>query len=79
MAEETERHLVVSPRERQLVLLLAMGKSEAECATDMEVKISTVKNTANTLRYKLGVRTRREIPMAYWRQTGDDPFPKEDA
>lgn len=78
MTEEVqERHIQFSPRERQLVPLIAQGMTEAECAKVMEIGTATVKAAADRLRYKLGVRTRREIPMAYWRQTGEDPFPKE--
>lgn len=73
-----ERHLTISPREKEIVKLIAEGLSEAQCAERLGVSTRTVKNHADTLRYKLGVRARREIPMAYWRQTGDDPFPADE-
>lgn len=69
--------VTVSPRERELVRLLAEGLSEVQCAERMGISPRTVKGMADTLRHKLRVARRVQIPMAYWRQTGDDPFPEE--
>ena len=77
MSTMEERHLSISPREKELVRLIAEGLSEAECAERMAISARTVKGMADTLRHKLGVQRRVQIPMAYWRQTGDDPFPEE--
>lgn len=75
---EEERYLQIAPRERELVRLIAQGFTEKVCAERMGVSANTVKHLADKLRYKLGVRDRRQIPMAFWRQTGEDPFPEDD-
>lgn len=72
-----ERHLTISPREKQLVRLIAEGMNENQCAEAMGISPRTVKNVADALRYKLGVKDRRSIPMAYWKATDDDPFPED--
>ena len=74
----SDRYVQLRPREHELVPLLARGLTEADCAEEMGISARTVKGIADTLRFKLGVKTRREIPMAYWRVTGIDPFPVDE-
>lgn len=72
------RHVTFGPREQELVFLIAAGMTENQCAEAMGISPSTVKGTADQIRFKLGVQNRRQIPMAFWQATGIDPFPKDE-
>ena len=62
-----------TPRQRQIVALLARGCCGVEIAEQLGISARTVKAHCDVLREKLGVR-RREIPYAYRRVTGRDPL-----
>src|SRR5689334_19064700 len=62
-----------SPRQQEVVALLACGLSNDEIAARLDVSTRTVRAHCDILREKLGVR-RQEIPFAYRRLTGDDPL-----
>lgn len=49
------------PRERQILTLIAEGRSHKEIARRLDVSLSTVDKTSTKLKVKLGVRTRPEL------------------
>jgi DNA-binding CsgD family transcriptional regulator len=64
----------ITDRQRQIVELIAAGCSNEEVAGRLGISARTVKAHCDTLRRKLGVERRRQIPAAYFRLTGSDPF-----
>ncbi len=65
---------VLTPRQRQVVELIAAGCSNEEVGERLGISPRTAKAHCDVLRQKLGVRRRRQIPVAYLELTGDDPF-----
>jgi DNA-binding CsgD family transcriptional regulator len=63
-------------RQREIVELLAAGCSNGEIAERLSISPRTVKSHCDSLRVKLGVNRRRQIPIAYRIHTGDDPLSK---
>lgn len=61
-------------RQRQVVELIAAGCTNAEIAEYLGLSPRTAKAHSDVLRHKLGVRSRRHIPVAYRLFTGDDPM-----
>ena len=75
MANATvERAPSVTPRQREVIVLIAAGCSNEEVAERLGVSPRTVKAHCDVLRQKLGVRHRRQLPIAYRSLTGDDPL-----
>jgi len=66
--------LTVTERQRQVVELLAAGCSNEEIGERLGISPRTAKAHCDTLRQKLGVARRRQIPVAYRLLTGDDPL-----
>ena len=64
----------ITARQRQIVALIAAGCSNEEVGRHLGISARTVKAHSDTLRQKLGVERRRQIPGAYYRLTGTDPF-----
>ena len=60
-------------RQRQVVHLIARGLSNAEIAERLGISARTAKAHSDTLRIKLRVPRRRQIPAAYREETGEDP------
>jgi DNA-binding CsgD family transcriptional regulator len=60
-------------RQREVVHLIAIGCSNLEIADRLGISPRTAKAHADTLRAKLGVARRRQIPAAYRAATGQDP------
>lgn len=54
-------------REREILMLIRMGKTNAEIAGHLELSINTVKTHAKNLFRKLGVRNRTEASL--WQPT----------
>jgi ATP/maltotriose-dependent transcriptional regulator MalT len=63
-------------RQVQVVRLIAAGYSNEEAGRELGITGRTAKAHADELRRKLRVSKRREIPRAYWRETGDNPYPE---
>jgi DNA-binding CsgD family transcriptional regulator len=59
-------------RQRQVVVLVALGYSNDEIAADLEISPRTARMHCDAVRMKLGVTSRREIPSVYRLVTGDD-------
>ena len=64
-----------TPRQRQVVELIAAGYSNIEIGRRLGVSARTAKAHCDVLRRKLDVLRRRQIPAAYRLVTGDDPLP----
>jgi ATP/maltotriose-dependent transcriptional regulator MalT len=64
----------VTPRQREVVALIAAGCSNDEVGARLGISTRTAKAHSDALRQKLGVSRRRQIPVAYRALTGDDPL-----
>jgi ATP/maltotriose-dependent transcriptional regulator MalT len=67
---------VLTPRQKQVVELIAAGCSNEEVGERLGISPRTAKAHCDVLRQKLGVARRRQIPHAYRELTGDDPLSK---
>ena len=75
MANATaERHVSITDRQREVIVLIAAGCSNDEVGERLGISPRTVKAHCDVLRQKLGVRRRRQLPIAYRSLTGDDPL-----
>jgi DNA-binding CsgD family transcriptional regulator len=66
----------ITPRQLQVIQLIAEGLSNEELGHALGISPRTAKAHCDILRQKLGVRRRRQIPLAYRLLTGDDPLAK---
>ena len=64
----------ITPRQRQVIELIAEGLSNEELGLELGISPRTAKAHCDVLRQKLGVTRRRQIPLAYRLLTGDDPL-----
>ena len=64
----------ITERQREVVALIAAGCSNEEVGARLGISPRTVKAHCDVLRQKLGVRRRRQLPIAYRSLTGDDPL-----
>jgi DNA-binding CsgD family transcriptional regulator len=64
----------LTPRQKQVVELIAAGCSNEEVGERLGISPRTAKAHCDVLRQKLGVARRRQIPRAYRELTGDDPL-----
>ena len=62
-----------TPRQRQVVQLIAAGCSNVEIAERLGISPRTAKAHSDVLRMKLSVSRRRQIPAAFRHVTGEDP------
>lgn len=69
-----ERRPSITPRQREVIVLIASGCSNDEVGQRLGISPRTAKAHSDVLRQKLGVRRRRQIPVAYRCLTGDDPL-----
>ncbi len=71
----TERKATaITARQREVVALIAAGCSNDEVGARLGISPRTAKAHCDVLRQKLGVRRRRQLPIAYRSLTGDDPL-----
>jgi DNA-binding CsgD family transcriptional regulator len=64
----------LSRRQKQVLSLLAEGQTDDEIGLRLGISPRTARAHVDALRRKLSVARRREIPSAYRRLTGEDPF-----
>ncbi len=64
----------ITQRQREVVALIAAGCSNDEVGARLGISPRTAKAHCDVLRQKLGVRRRRQIPIAYRLLTGEDPL-----
>lgn len=67
----------LSGRQREVLSLLSTGLTDAEMADQLGISARTARAHVEALKAKLGVDRRREIPGAFHRLTGLDPFDGE--
>jgi DNA-binding NarL/FixJ family response regulator len=60
----------LTPRQRQVLELVAAGRSNAEIASELIISVNTVKFHMRTIYSQLGVRNRRELPRLLARSRG---------
>jgi ATP/maltotriose-dependent transcriptional regulator MalT len=64
----------LTERQREIVTLIAAGCSNDEVGARLGISPRTAKAHCDVLRQKLGVKRRRQIPMAFRLVTGEDPL-----
>jgi ATP/maltotriose-dependent transcriptional regulator MalT len=64
----------ITQRQREVVALIAAGCSNDEVGARLGISPRTAKSHCDVLRQKLGVRRRRQIPIAFRLLTGEDPL-----
>ena len=74
MNETLARHVDITDRQRVVIVLFAAGCSNDEVSERLGISPRTVKAHCDVLRQKLGVRRRRQLPIAYRSLTGEDPL-----
>lgn len=67
----------LSRRQKQVLRLLAEGLTDEQIGLRLGISPRTARAHVDALKHKLGVARRREIPSAYHRLTGLDPFENE--
>jgi DNA-binding CsgD family transcriptional regulator len=67
---EPQDQLALSPREREVMALLAAGKTDAEAAAALAMSPATVRNHATNARIKLGAATRAAAVAKYLEDYG---------
>jgi DNA-binding CsgD family transcriptional regulator len=67
----------LSHRQNQVLSLLADGLTDDEIGLRLGISPRTARAHVEALKHKLGVARRREIPSAFHRLTGMDPFENE--
>jgi DNA-binding CsgD family transcriptional regulator len=71
----TERRTsLITERQREVVALIAAGCSNDEVGARLGISPRTAKAHCDVLRQKLGVKRRRQIPIAFRLLTGEDPL-----
>jgi DNA-binding CsgD family transcriptional regulator len=69
-----KRAAPITERQREVVALIAAGCSNEEVGVRLGISPRTAKAHCDVLRQKLGVKRRRQIPIAYRLLTGEDPL-----
>jgi DNA-binding CsgD family transcriptional regulator len=67
----------LSHRQKQVLTLVAAGLTDDEIGPRLGISPRTARAHVEALKSKLGVARRREIPSAFHRLTGKDPFEGE--
>ena len=70
-------HESITPRQLQVIRLIAEGLSNEELGQELGISPRTAKAHCDVLRQKLGVPRRRQIPAAFKALTGEDPLARE--
>jgi len=68
------RSTAITDRQREVIALIAAGCSNDEVGARLGISPRTAKAHCDILRQKLGVRRRRQIPIAFRLLTGEDPL-----
>lgn len=66
----------LTERQIQVIHGVARGDSDAEIAAELGITARTVKLHYGLACRQLGVEQRRQLPLAYYTQTGEDPWPR---
>jgi DNA-binding CsgD family transcriptional regulator len=65
---------LITERQREVIALIAAGCSNDEVGARLGISPRTAKAHCDVLRQKLGVKRRRQIPIAFRLLTGEDPL-----
>ena len=57
----------LSPKERQVILLIADGFSDKEIATRMQCSIHSIRTSVDKIAHKLGTRNRTHSVIVYFK------------
>jgi ATP/maltotriose-dependent transcriptional regulator MalT len=74
ITQAIQRESGLTSRQREVVALIAAGCSNNEVGERLGISPRTAKAHSDTLRSKLGVSRRRQIPVAFRVLTGEDPL-----
>ena len=74
ITQAIHRESGLTSRQREVVALIAAGCSNDEVGERLGISPRTAKAHSDTLRSKLGVSRRRQIPVAFRVLTGEDPL-----
>lgn len=69
-----DRQAGLTERQREVVVLIALGCSNEEVGERLGISPRTAKAHCDVIRQKLGVSRRRQIPAAFRTLTGQDPL-----
>jgi len=75
--EQSGTDFRLTERQRQVIVLIALGCSNEEVGERLGISARTAKAHCDVLRQKLGVPRRRQIPAAFRTLTGEDPLARE--
>ena len=73
MKKRTDADFALTDRQRQVVVLIALGCSNEEVGERLGISARTAKAHCDVLRQKLGVPRRRQIPAAFRTLTEKTP------
>jgi DNA-binding NarL/FixJ family response regulator len=76
MTAVNDRLEKLSPREREILGLMALGLSNGEIATSLFLTVHAVKYHVSRIFNKLGVTNRTEAAIVYMKALGDLPEPE---
>ena len=79
VAEEVVDLSILTPRERQILLLISDGKSNAEIASELNIVEGTVKNNVSSILRKMNATNRTQAAMKARHvrmNITDNPYPK---
>jgi DNA-binding NarL/FixJ family response regulator len=60
-APESSDHCLLTPRESEVAVLVAQGKTSPEIAAELSVTVKTVERHLDHIRSRLGARNRAQI------------------
>lgn len=66
--------VTLTPRQKQIVHLLARGYGHSDIEAELGITERTVKAHCDQIRQRLGIKRRGAIPAAYREATGIDPY-----
>jgi len=71
------RELDLTPRQTEALSLVTSGMTAAQIGRQLGISPRTARAHIDALKAKLGVTRARDVPIAYRRATGKDPFALE--
>lgn len=71
-----QRGWFITPRQEQVIRLIAAGRSLKQVGFDLGISHKMAECHCAEIRRRLNVASSREIPLAFMRQAGIDPYPR---
>lgn len=72
------QHPTFTAKQQSVIRLIARGLTNKQIGEHLHISPRTAKAYIETLKAKLRVNARREIPAAYLAVTGDSPYPTKE-